>query len=179
MRRLMAIVGLAAFLVGSPAYAALKPGDKAPVFKARASLGGKEFSFSLAEALKKGPVVLYFYPAAFTSGCTIEAHEFAEAMGKFQALGATVIGVSHDDIATLDKFSTSECRSKFPVAADEDQRIMTAYDAVMMGFMPYASRTSYVISPDGHIIYEYSALDPSGHVENTLAALRNWKAKQK
>ena len=79
--------------------------------------------------------MLYFYPAAFTSGCTIEAHEFAEAMGKFQALDATVIGVSNDDIATLNKFSTSECRSKFPVAADGDQRIMKAYDAVMMAFV--------------------------------------------
>jgi len=164
-------------ILASPAFASLKPGDKAPMFNARASLGGKEFTFSLAEALKKGPVVLYFYPQAFTSGCTIEAHEFAEAMGKFNALGATVIGVSNDDIATLDKFSTSECRSKFPVAADSDQRIMKAYDAVMLGFMPYANRTSYVITPDGHIDYEYTALDPSGHVENTLAALKSWKTK--
>jgi thioredoxin-dependent peroxiredoxin len=179
MKRLFASFALAALMVGGPANAALKPGDKAPVFKARASLGGKEFTFSLTEALKKGPVVLYFYPAAFTSGCTIEAHEFAEAMGKFQALGASVIGVSHDDIATLNKFSTSECRSKFPVAADEDQRIMQAYDAMMMSFLSYASRTSYVIAPDGHIIYEYTALDPSNHVENTLAAVRAWKAKQK
>ncbi len=161
----------------TPAFAQLKPGDKAPLFKAEASLGGKQFTFSLAEALKKGPVVVYFYPQAFTSGCTIEAHEFAEAMGKFNALGATVIGVSNDDIATLDKFSTSECRSKFPVAADKGQRIMTAYDAVMMGFTPYASRTSYVVTPDGRISYEYTALDPSDHVKNTLAAVKSWKAK--
>jgi peroxiredoxin len=179
MRRLPISALLASVLVAAPAYAALKPGDKAPAFKARASLGGKEFTFSLSEALKKGPVVLYFYPAAFTSGCTIEAHEFAEAMGKFQALGASVIGVSSDNIATLDKFSTSECRSKFPVAADEDQRIMKAYDATMMGFLPYANRTSYVIAPDGHIIYEYTALDPSDHVKNTLTAVRGWKSKQK
>lgn len=173
------LICLLVLLAGAstPALAQLKPGDKAPMFKAQASLGGKQFTFSLAEALKKGPVVVYFYPQAFTSGCTIEAHEFAEAMGKFHALGASVIGVSNDDIATLDKFSTSECRSKFPVAADKGQRIMTAYDAVMMGFMPYASRTSYVISPDGHIIYEYSALDPSDHVKNTLAAVKGWKAK--
>ena len=179
MRRLLISALLASVMVAAPAYAALKPGDKAPAFKARASLGGKEFTFSLSEALKKGPVVLYFYPAAFTSGCTIEAHEFAEAMGKFQALGAAVIGVSSDNIATLDKFSTSECRSKFPVAADGDQRIMKAYDATMMGFLPYANRTSYVIAPDGHIIYEYTALDPSNHVENTLAAVRSWKSEQK
>lgn len=179
MRRLLISALLASVMIAAPAYAALKPGDKAPAFKARASLGGKEFTFSLSEALKNGPVVLYFYPAAFTSGCTIEAHEFAEAMGKFQALGAAVIGVSSDNIATLDKFSTSECRSKFPVAADEDQHIMKAYDATMMGFLPYANRTSYVIAPDGHIIYEYTALDPSDHVKNTLTAVRGWKSKQK
>ncbi len=164
-------------LAMTPAFAQLKPGDKAPLFKAEASLGGKQFTFSLAEALKKGPVVVYFYPKAFTSGCTAEAHEFAEAMGKFGALGATVIGISNDDIATLDKFSTTECRSKFPVAADKDQRIMTAYDAVMMGFMPYASRTSYVVTPDGRISYEYTALDPTDHVKNALAAVKSWKSK--
>ncbi len=172
-----AIMSILGVLVAAPAQAALKPGDKAPDFKARASLGGKEFTFSLAEALKKGPVVLYFYPAAFTPGCTIEAHEFAEAMGKFQALGASVIGVSHDDIATLNKFSTSECRSKFPVAADEDGSVMKSYDAVMMGVLPYASRTSYVIAPDGHILFEYSAMDPIGHVEKALTAVRDWKGK--
>ncbi|MET0640196.1 MAG: redoxin domain-containing protein, partial [Hyphomicrobium sp.] len=84
---------------------------------------------------------------------------------------------SSDDIATLDKFSTSECRSKFPVAADKDQRIMTAYDAVMMGIMPYANRTSYVVTPDGRIAYEYTALDSSDHVKNTLGAVSRWKAK--
>lgn len=169
---LISVMGIA-----TPALAQLKPGDKAPMFKAQASLGGKQFTFSLAETLKKGPVVVYFYPKAFTSGCTQEAHDFAEAMSKFHALGATVIGVSNDDIATLDKFSTSECGSKFPVAADKNQRIMTAYDSVMMGFMPYASRTSYVVTPDGRIAYEYTALDPSEHVNNTLAAVKSWKSK--
>jgi peroxiredoxin len=164
-------------MAATPAFAQLKPGDKAPLFKAEASLGGKQFTFSLAEALKKGPVVVYFYPQAFTSGCTAEAHEFAEAMPSFNALGASVIGVSNDDIATLDKFSTSECRSKFPVAADKGQRIMTAYDAVMMGIMPYASRTSYVVIPGDRIFYEYTALDPSEHVKNTLAAVKSWKTK--
>jgi peroxiredoxin Q/BCP len=135
---------------------------------------GKVFTFSLAEALKKGPVVLYFYPAAFTTGCTIEAHEFAEAIDKYAALGASVIGVSSDDIDTLNKFSVSECRSKFAVAADADKKIMTAYDAKLA--FGYANRTSYVIAPDGRIIYEYTALDPSGHVENTLAAIEKWKA---
>jgi peroxiredoxin len=166
-------------MLALPASAALKPGDVAPDFVAPASLGGKEFRFSLAEALKKGPVVLYFYPAAFTPGCSIEAHEFAEAIDKYAALGASVIGVSGDDIATLNKFSTSECRGKFPVAADGEQRIMKAYDAVLAHKPEYANRTSYVIAPDGHIFYEYTDLDPSSHVENTLAALEKWKAGPK
>jgi peroxiredoxin len=169
---------LAIAVIAVPADAALKPGAVAPAFTAPASLGGKEFTFSLAEALKKGPVVLYFYPAAFTKGCTIEAHEFAEAIDKYKALGATVIGVSHDDIATLNRFSTSECRSKFPVAADVDQHIMKAYDAVLSSRPQYANRTSYVIAPDGHIIYEYTALDPMNHVANTLSALTAWTRAQ-
>ncbi len=129
--------------------------------------------------MKKGPVVLYFYPAAFTTGCTLEAHDFADATDKYRALGATVIGVSHDNIETLNKFSVSECRSKFAVAADGDQRIMKAYDAVLTVKPEYADRISYVISPDGHIVYAYSSLNPEKHVENTLSALRDWTAKQK
>ncbi len=175
--RVTAVIVIAATLLAVPAFAALKPGTVAPDFTARASLGGKEFDFSLADTLKKGPVVLYFYPAAFTPGCTIEAHEFAEAMDKFAALGASVIGVSADDIDVLNKFSLSECRSKFPVAADADKAIMDAYDAKLA--FGYANRTSYVITPDGEIIYEYTALDPSAHVENTLAALEKWKAGKK
>ncbi len=151
----------------------------APDFTARASLGGKEFNYALADELKKGPVVLYFYPAAFTPGCTQEAHEFAEAVDKFAALGASVIGVSADDIDVLSKFSVSECRSKFPVAADAEKDIMAAYDAVLPGKPEYANRTSYVIAPDGEIIYAYTALDPSAHVGNTLAAVEKWKAAQK
>lgn len=177
LQRYLTSFALIFFVAASPAFAELKPGNKAPMFRAQASLAGKEFAFSLADALKTGPVVVYFYPQAFTAGCTIEAHEFAEAMSQFKALGASVIGVSNDDIATLNKFSTSECRSKFPVAADKDQRITAAYDAVMMGFMPYANRTSYVVTPDGLISYMYTALDPTDHVKNTLAAVRAWKAK--
>lgn len=160
-----------------PAWSALKPGSKAPMFTAEATMGGNRFTFSLADALKRGPVVVYFYPKAFTSGCTIEAHEFAEAMDEFNALGASVIGISSDDIATLDKFSASECRSKFPVASDRDRRIMTDYDAALLGILPYANRTSYVVTPEGLIAYEYTALDPTGHVENTLEAVKAWKAK--
>ncbi len=173
MKRLIACIVFGCALA-LPAHAALNVGEKAPDFTAQASLGGKEFTFALADALKQGPVVLYFYPAAFTSGCTVEAHEFADAMDKFKALGATVIGVSHDDIAKLDKFSTSECRSKFPVAADTDQSIMKAYDAVLEKHPEYANRTSYVIAPDSTILYTYTDLDPTHHVENTMAAVQKW-----
>jgi len=157
-----------------PAYAALDIGGRAPDFTAQASLGGKVFTFTLADALKKGPVVLYFYPAAFTKGCTIEAHDFASAMDSYRALGATVIGVSHDNIEKLQKFSVSECRSKFPVAADTDQHIMKAYDAILKAKPQYANRISYVITPGGKIIYTYTNLNPDRHVANTLHALRQW-----
>lgn len=160
-----------------PAWAALKPGAKAPDFTAPASLGGTEFQFTLSEALKNGPVVLYFYPAAFTSGCTVEAHAFAEATEQFKALGATVIGVSKDDIATLNKFSVSECRSKFAVAADPDLKIIKSYDAKLPVFSA-ADRTSFVITPDGTVDYVYSALSPDKHVSNTLEAVKAWKDKQ-
>lgn len=169
------IAFLVILLMSIPAYAALKPGDKAPPFSAQASLGGNVFEFSLVAALKNGPVVLYFYPAAFTKGCTIEAHDFADAMDQYKALGATVIGLSHDDIETLKKFSVSECRSKFAVAADSDQAIMKAYDAVLAIKPEYSNRTSYVIAPDGKIIYAFTDLAPDKHVENTLQALRQWK----
>ena len=174
MKRLIAT--LAMLSCAAVATAALKPGDKAPDFSTQASLAGKAFDFSLAAALKKGPVVLYFYPAAFTPGCTVEAHEFAEATAQFQALGATVIGVSHDDIAKLNKFSVTECRNKFAVAADPDQHIMKSYDAVLAKDPLYADRTSYVISPDGKIIYSYTDMKPDLHVANTMAAVKQWKA---
>ncbi len=170
---------LASALLASPSFAALPVGTMAPDFTAQASLGGKVFTYSLHDALKNGPVVLYFYPAAFTKGCTIEAHEFADAVDRYKELGATVIGVSHDDIETLDRFSVSECRSRFPVAADTDQAIMKSYDSVLAVKPQYANRTSYVIAPDGKILYEYTNLDPEKHVENTLAAVRKWAAEKK
>lgn len=167
------ILSLAAAL-GSPAFAALKTGDKAPDFTAPATLGGKDFTFHLADALKKGPVVVYFYPAAFTTGCTVEAHEFAAAMPQFAAAGASVIGVSHDDIKTLDRFSTSECQSKFPVAADADKKVMKSYDATMLLGIT-ASRTSYVIGQDGKVKFAFSDMDPDGHVSGTLKAAQALK----
>lgn len=180
MRNLAAILAavlLAAFSV-FPAGAALKVGDEAPDFTAEASLAGEPFTFSLQQALERGPVVLYFYPAAFTPGCTAEAHEFAEATDDFAALGATVIGVSADALDTLHKFSVSECRNKFAVVSDENQDVIKSYDAVMKRKPEYADRISYVISPEGKIIYTHSGADPLPHIENTLAAVRDWAAKE-
>lgn len=178
MGRYFAVVVLV-LAVSMPAYPALNVGAAAPNFVTQASLGGKVFTYSLADELKKGPVVLYFYPAAFTPGCTIEAHDFADAIERYKALGATVIGVSHDDIEKLNKFSVSECRSKFPVAADADQSIMKSYDAILAAKPEYANRISYVIAPDSKIIYTYTDLQPGKHVASTLEALRRWNAGYK
>ncbi|MBV8143533.1 MAG: peroxiredoxin [Gammaproteobacteria bacterium] len=161
------------------AHAALPDGSKAPDINTQATLAGKEFQFSLAQALKKGPVVLYFYPAAFTPGCTVEAHLFAEATEKFQDLGATVIGVSHDPIDKLDRFSVNECRNNFAVASDADGKIMQAYDSVLPDHPEYANRTSYVIAPTGEIVYSYTAMNPDKHVENTMAAVKKWQDSHK
>lgn len=161
------------------AHAALDVGVKAPMFIAPATLNGTEFEFSLAEALKKGPVVVYFYPAAFTKGCTVEAHNFAEAVDQYHALGASIVGVSADQIDVLNKFSVSECQGKFPVASDAGRTIMQAYDAVLPAKPEYANRTSYVITPDGRVFYSHTDLAPDKHVGNTLDALKKWKAKQK
>src|SRR6185312_681697 len=131
LRRSSSLAVFILALCTAPVLASLAVGAKAPTFTLQASRGGNVFTFNLADALAKGPVVLYFYPAAFTKGCTIEAHEFAEAIDQYKSLGATVIGVSHDPIDKLQKFSVSECRSKFPVAADTDQAVMKEYDAIL------------------------------------------------
>ena len=176
MGRLTSMAALVfAGIVAVPAHAALDIGEKAPDFTAPAALGGKTYKFSLAESLAKGPVVLYFYPASFTVGCSAEAHEFAEAIDKFQALGATVIGVSTDDIDTQVKFSQQVCQGKFPVASDATKAVVKSYDAAMMAIPDYANRISYVIAPDSSIVYNYQSLNPSKHVTNTLAALREWE----
>ena len=171
---LAAVLGLGALC--APAAAALDVGAVAPDFTSQASLGGKVFTFHLADALKKGPVVLYFYPAAFTTGCTIEAHDFADAMPQFSKMHATVIGVSHDNIDTLNKFSVSECRSKFPVAADPDLSVAKSYDSILKQAPQYADRTSYLIDKDGKIAYVYTSLNPDKHVSNLLDALQTIKA---
>lgn len=162
-------------LLSPAAQAALDVGDKAPDFTATAAKAGAKFQFSLASALAKGPVVLYFFPAAFTEGCSIEAHNFAEAIAEYDALGATVIGVSRDDIDVLSRFSVQACNGKFAVASDESLRITKSFDAVMQHRPDYANRVSYVIAPGGKVAYSYLSLDPSRHVANTLAALRELK----
>ncbi|HSS71514.1 MAG TPA: peroxiredoxin [Casimicrobiaceae bacterium] len=161
------------------AQAALDIGERAPEFKAQAALAGKVYDFSLADALKKGPVVLYFFQAAYSVGCSLEAHNFAEASDEFSALGASVVGVSADDIDTLSKFSVQACQNRFPVVSDENETVIKSYDAVMQTRPDYANRISYVIAPDGSIIFHYMNLNPTKHVEKTLGALREWAAKKR
>ena len=162
-------------LAALPAAAALRTGAPAPDFTAQAALGGAVKEFDLKAALAKGPVVLYFFPKAFTSGCTIEAHAFSDHIADFRRYGATVIGVSSDDIETQKRFSTQECRSNFLVASDPKLAIAREYDAVLMGW--FANRTSYVIDPDGKVIEAFTNLAPLGHIDNALNALRELKEK--
>jgi peroxiredoxin Q/BCP len=171
------ILGSLVVLLAVPltAAAALDVGERAPEFTTQAAVGGKVFSYSLTEALKKGPVVVYFFPAAFSDGCSVEAHRFAEAMPEFEALGASVVGVSGDDIGTLTKFSVQSCQSRFPVASDEAMSVIKAYDAVLQTRPEYANRISYVIAPDGSIAYSYMSLNPDKHVEKMLGAVRGLK----
>ena len=175
--KLLSLAGTLAFaLAATVSHAALKVGDKAPDASMDAALGGQAFRFQLAEALARGPVVLYFFPKAFTSGCTYEAHEFAEATARFNALDATVIGVSNDDIETLKRFSVEACRSKFAVASDAGSKVIRAYDA-QIAFLPgVADRISYVIDRSGRIAYAYGSANPDGHVANTLKAVEQLAA---
>jgi peroxiredoxin Q/BCP len=173
MFRLVALT-LVGLTLSWPARAALDIGERAPDFTTPAAMGGVVYKYSLADALKKGPVILYFFPAAYSEGCSVEAHHFAESMAQFEALGATVIGVSGDDIDTLSKFSVQACQSKFPVASDEKQSVMKSFDAVLKTRPEYANRISYVIAPSGSIVFNYMSLNPTKHVEKTLGALRAW-----
>ena len=164
--------GLALLLAATSlaAQAALKPGDPAPLFKTEAAVAGKPFPFDMAAALKKGPVVLYFFPKAFTKGCTLEANAFAEATPRFAALGATVVGMSRDNIDTLKKFSVEECREKFAVASDAEGKTIRAYDAASL--LPgMASRISYVVGQDGKVAFAHEGSDPLRHVEETIKAV--------
>ena len=162
-----------ACLLAAPCFAALKPGTQAPLFKAPAYLAGKPFTFDLAAALKKGPVVVYFFPAAFTAGCNVEAAAFSQAIDKFKAAGATVIGVTAGNTDRLAEFSkdTEKCAGKFPVAADEGARIARQYDATLTLKPGWSSRTSYVIAQDSTVRFVHDDMNPNQHVKQTLDAV--------
>jgi peroxiredoxin Q/BCP len=172
------LAGAAAALISTPAFAALPQGAKAPEFTAPGFQAGTPFKFELAQALKKGPVVLYFFPAAFTSGCSIEAHEFADNIDKFKAQGATVIGITAGNTDQLAKFSTDTrfCSGKFPLVADDGAAIAKTYDATLAMRPGWSDRTSYVIAPDDKIILSFSDLKPDDHITKTLDAVTTWHA---
>jgi peroxiredoxin len=192
-----ALLGLAVSLVISlPVLAALKVGEMAPDFKARGSLGGKEFDFSLQEALKKGPVVVYFFPSAYTKGCDLEAHTFSQEIEKFDAAGATIIGVSADSIARLNRFAADPefCAGKFPVASDADKKIASSYNLATNAVKPgmtdvkgdtidhdFIERETFVIGKDHKIIAAFSSKDdgisPDQHVAKSLAIVQQLTGK--
>ncbi|MCB2107044.1 MAG: peroxiredoxin [Rhodobacteraceae bacterium] len=180
----------------STSFAALKPPSMAPEFAAPASLAGKEFKFDLADALKKGPVVVYFYPSAYTQGCNIEAHTFAENADAFAAVNTTIIGVSHDSIARLNDYSADPdyCAGKFPVASDPDGAIAKSYDLSVRAGREgmkdsrgneidhaFTERTTFVIKPGGEIVATLSSAEdkvtPVEHVEKSLAIVKEMSAK--
>ena len=168
------LFGLTLATLALPAAAALPVGHKAPDFTTSGALAGKPFQLDLKRELRKGPVVLYFFPKAFTKGCTLEARAFSEASADFRKAGARVIGMSADDLPTLRRFSVDECRNAFPVATATPATIK-AYDVSMplVGKLTnMANRTSYVIDRNGRIRFVHSELDWSEHVQKTLAAVR-------
>ncbi|PIJ50336.1 peroxiredoxin [Erwinia sp. OLTSP20] len=174
--RLAAALMLSVILPVTSALAALSAGTKAPDFQLQAALGGKPMTFSLQQALQKGPVVLYFFPAAFSAGCTIEAHEFAEASDGFTKLGATVIGVTAGNVGQIADFSKLECRNKFAVAADPGAKVAAEYQATMqMKGKTLSDRTSFVIAPDGNILLSYSDKNPETHIEKTMDAVKKYR----
>jgi peroxiredoxin len=192
-----ALLGLTVSLVISlPVLAALKVGEMAPDFKARGSLGGKEFDFSLQEALKKGPVVVYFFPSAYTKGCDLEAHTFSQDIEKFDAAGATIIGVSADSIARLNRFAADPefCAGKFPVASDADKKIASSYNLATNAVKPgmtdvkgdtidhdFIERETFVIGKDHKIVAAFSSKDdgisPDQHVAKSLAIVQQLTGK--
>jgi thioredoxin-dependent peroxiredoxin len=174
-----------------PALAALKNGDSAPDFTTQASLAGKEFKFSLKESLKKGPVVVYFYPSAYTQGCNVQAHTFSVNQEKFAAAGASVVGVSLDSIQRLNQFSADPeyCAGKFPVASDANGSIAKSYDLNVRQIAGLkdtkgnevdhglAERTTFVVTPDGKIAATIGGMTPTENVMKALEAVQQLKAK--
>ena len=191
--KLTALAGVLAALASTatPWFAALKDGDAAPAFTAQASLAGKAFEFSLKDALKKGPVVVYFYPSAFTNGCNIQAHSFAENHDKFSAAGATIVGVSLDSIARLNDFSADpqSCAGKIAVASDAQGQIARAYELTVREAAPgrkdtrgadidhgFAERTTFVVTPNGKIAATVGGLAPEANVAKALDVVQRLAA---
>ena len=190
MKRVLVSV-IASGIIAAPVFAAIDQGAPAPDFKAQASLAGKEFTYSLKDALKKGPVVVYFYPAAFTRGCNIQAHTFAENMDKFKAAGATVIGVSLDKIETLNEFSSDPeyCAGKLPVASDADGKIAKSYELKVSDGPPggvknskgnvvdhgFTERTTFVVGKDGKVVATIGNMKPDENVMKALETVQTLK----
>lgn len=192
MKRFL-MIGLLSGAIALPAAAALKQGDKAPEFQTQASLDGKEFTFSLKDALKKGPVVVYFYPSAYTGGCNVQAHTFAVNHDKFAAAGASVVGVSLDNIARLNDFSADPeyCAGKLPVASDEKGDIARSYDLAVKAGAPgfkdtrgaeinhgFAERTTFIVTPDGKIAATVGGVSPTENVQKALEAVQQLSSKK-
>jgi peroxiredoxin Q/BCP len=191
MKRLALSVLLSA-TIALPALAALTQGASAPEFKAQASLAGKEFTYSLKDALKKGPVVVYFYPSAYTGGCNLQAHTFAENMDKFSAAGVSVIGVSLDSIKRLNDFSADPqyCAGKLPVASDVDGKIAKSYELTVTEHAGakdsrgaeidhgFAERTTFIVMPDGKVAATIGGVSPKDNVEKALEVVQQLKTKK-
>jgi|SRR5580658_118619 peroxiredoxin Q/BCP len=186
------VISLLACIASMPALAALQAGASAPAFTAQASLAGKPFTFSLKDALAKGPVVVYFYPSAYTGGCDLQAHTFAVNNDKFTAAGATIVGVSLDSIQRLNDFSADPnfCAGKFPTASDADGSIAKSYELQVRGGPPglkdvrgveighdFVERTTFVLSHDGKVAETITGVAPDKNVEQALAAVEHLKAK--
>ncbi len=189
MNRLVPIAALAT-LIATPGLADLKPGAKAPDFTTQAYLAGKGFTFKLSDALKKGPVVMYFFPAAYTGGCNIETRMFSEAADKFAAKKATLIGITAGNTHRLEEYSkdTQYCAGKFPLLADPGAKIARQYDTARVtdaevrakAGLPeeISNRTSYVLAPNGAVIHAYTERKPQEHISQTLDAVTAWRAKK-
>ena len=180
--RLLPVAALAlapVLSIAAPAAATLAPGAVAPAFSTRGAIAGKVVAIDLKRQLKRGPVVLYFFPAAFTSGCNAEARAFADKVDAFKAAGATVIGMSADNVADLQRFSSSECADKFAVAS-AGPKVIAGYDVALgrpVKGRDVTSRTSYVIGRDGRVAFVHSDMNPAEHVALTLAAVQKLGAK--
>ena len=185
MNRLL--IALVASTIALPAVAALKSGDEAPTFKAQASFAGKSFEYSLQDALKKGTVVVYFYPSAYTGGCNVQAHTFAVNNDKFNAAGATIIGVSLDSVERLNEFSADPqfCAGKFPTASDPDGKIAKSYDLSVHDARAgmkdtrgveinhgFAERTTFIVTSDGKIAATIGGLQPEENVQKALETVQ-------